>query len=513
MKVGSRMAGRKIGWKIARTDPALASVRYRIDAPIRLLRARGHDVSTVEGMSIETFDTIVFCKSYGTDDQALAGLAKREGKTVVFDLCDNHFYNPHSLPRYEKARHDLKAMMALADTVTCTTSALADVIRYETGGAVRPCLVEDLPEHSPTSRAQRPDQGVKLLWFGSHGSPNAPSGMEDLLTIREPLETFARQNEVELVVCSNSRDKFTALIEPMALHTAYVEWSLKKQTTLIDKTHAVLIPVTINPFTGCKSNNRLTLALGAGVPTLATGIASYLEFAAFCRLDSWELGLNRLAHSYDVEKSRALHGRDYIIRNWNENRIANQWEQALEISGKPRHRFAVNMTEDTTCQGHLDIGTGPVITGWVRCRAMPGKALTVVVENDGGEIVRDVANLHRPDLESMGMPGANCGFRIEIPHIHLNGRGRGPIRFRVLERDWLIGQIAPAGSETEMSGAITPFANETQSTVQDKGEQARLYDEVKRASRSLDDIRRLLARSVLGVTSANTGAPLEKDQT
>ena len=53
----------------------------------------------------------------------------------------------------------------------------------------------------------------------------------------------------------------------------------------------MVVPISPNPFTRCKSANRPALALAAGVPVVADAIPSYRELAPYLTLDDWAGGL------------------------------------------------------------------------------------------------------------------------------------------------------------------------------------------------------------------------------
>ena len=252
---------------------------------------------------------------------------------MIFDLCDNHFYNPSGLPRYERARREMLAMIKQADRVTCSTAPLAAAIAEVTGGQVAPTVISDIAERvelEPLSEERAPP--FNLLWFGSHGSPNAPSGMADLLIIRDQLERMAKGAALQLIVCSDSRAKFDEIVAPFDLPTRFVEWSIDRQQSELARADVVVLPLTINPFTACKTHNRLSSALYSGRPVVATAIDSYREFAAFCTLDDWDGGLRRCLEDPVGEAARAASAKPYIDKRYSEGAIAPLWEDALDLT-------------------------------------------------------------------------------------------------------------------------------------------------------------------------------------
>ncbi|OYX35506.1 MAG: hypothetical protein B7Y99_03070 [Caulobacterales bacterium 32-69-10] len=427
----------RVGWVTAVEDRRIASFRYRVEAPAAGLRARGHKVELLDPALADSYDVIVFSKAYSAEHRALAKSVKRRGGRVVFDICDNHFYNPFDLPKYRRARDDINEMMSLADRVICSTSTLAGVVREEMGGGVEPMVVGDVVERYRVRTAPPTAEGpLRLTWFGSHGSPNAPSGMSDLLLIRKELEALAAHHPVELTVCSNSREKFEQIVEPMRVPSRYVEWSLESFPDLLAQTDAAILPMTINPFTACKTHNRLTTALYAGVPVVASGIESYREFDRYCTLDDWTGGLEAIVLNRDEEGQRALRSREHIDERWTTEALSAQWEAALALPlSMPAPASRLN---GLRLQGRLDAVARRSVTGWVRAPLKPDLQLQVVLECDGEPVAMTLASAPRPDLQKAGV-ASDCGFALPLPP-RLVGAAISRLTVRVLESGWVVGE-------------------------------------------------------------------------
>ncbi len=517
------MGALKIGWKGSVNDRRVASFRYRVEAPAEALKARGHSVELFKPANEDQYQVAVFSKAYSDDDRRAAERIASRGGRVVFDICDNHFYNPFELPRYERARAEILEMMSIANQVTCTTEALASIITEETGGRVKPVVIGDATERlrSRRRRARPAKAPLNLLWFGSHGSPNAPCGMTDLLLIREELETLASRIPARLVVCSNSAAKFDEHIAPMRLPTAYVEWSEEAHAKVLTHADAVLIPVTRNPFTDCKSHNRLTSAIRSGLPAIATGIQSYLEFEPFCSLDDWSEGLAALVENYDGETARAMASRTYIEKVWSMSALTPRWEEALDLSKGDAHKARrtqrrARKAMPDAFQGRLDAVASGNLTGWVRNPLAADQPLDVVLECDGEIVANAVANLPRPDLRAVGIASSDCGF--SIPLRSLKVMDRQSLRIMVSGSDYLVGEnpilIDPTSGSA--SGLVAPTAVQLPSpdVIADRGQSVRLPVETAIAAqehlqRNLEavealtrDLRRLLARSVIATADS-----------
>jgi hypothetical protein len=517
------MGALKIGWKGSVNDRRVASFRYRVEAPAEALKARGHSVELFKPANEDQYQVAVFSKAYSEDDRRAAERIASRGGRVVFDICDNHFYNPFELPRYERARAEILEMMSIANQVTCTTEALASIITEETGGRVRPVVIGDATERLRTRRRRaRPARSsLNLLWFGSHGSPNAPCGMTDLLLIREELEALASRIPARLVVCSNSAAKFDEHIAPMRLPTAYVEWSEEAHAKVLTHADAVLIPVTRNPFTDCKSHNRLTSAIRSGLPAIATGIQSYLEFEPYCSLDDWSEGLAALVDNYDGETARAMASRTYIEKVWSMSALTPRWEEALDLSKVDAHKARriqrrARKAEPEIFQGRLDAIAAGNLTGWARNPMHPDQPVEVVLECDGEIVANALANLPRPDLGLVGLVSSDCGFSIPLGPLKATDRQR--LRVLVSGCDFLVGEnpilIDPASGSAP--GLVAPPAAPWPSPdlFAERGQAVRLPVEAAIAAqehlqRNLEavealtrDLRRLLARSVIATADS-----------
>ena len=66
-------------------------------------------------------------------------------------------------------------------------------------------------------------------------------------------------------------------------------------------------------------------------------------------------------------------------------------------------------------QGYLDIADGGVLEGWVRDLDNLGRAVGIEVVVDGVAVGRSVANVHRRDLEELGVGTGRHGYRVVAP--------------------------------------------------------------------------------------------------
>jgi hypothetical protein len=331
-----------LGWKPKFRDTKVASVRFRCLNPIAELQRRGFPVELFDQTRLPQYSGVIFSKLYDEENYNLARTLKERGKAVLFDLCDNHFYNPYRLEAFDRVREQLLRMLAIADSIVASTPALAEVLIKEAGLASTPVVIGDAIEENasvygekkswfrfPGKRRIRRKGVANLLWFGVHGGANAPYGMLDILTQKDFLVDLNTTYALQLVVVSDSREKFKQYIEPLPLRTLYIEWGVMALSEILRESDVSIIPISRNPFTLCKTNNRLATALFAGVPTVADEIPSYRDLAPYCVLNDWERGLRLYLNNQSAGREQAQSARSYIQERYTIRQIGDAWAKHL----------------------------------------------------------------------------------------------------------------------------------------------------------------------------------------
>ena len=327
-----------LAFKARAPDPTIASYRYRVLEPIAFLKARGHAAEEFKEARLDRYRTVVFSKAYGDQDRELARRLKAAGKRVVLDLCDDHFYNPAGLAKYREADASLRDMIGLCDKVICSTRVLARAVQANARMPVTLAVAPDAYEQAGAVAGPptRLDQPAQLLWFGRHGSPNAPAGMADLLLVRDALVQAQAQRRFEVVICSDSAERFTEVAPELGVPTRFVAWTPASFAEELGRADSVLIPLSDNPFVAAKTHNRLTLALSAGVPVVTDHHDSYDEFAPFCFIGDWGAGLEAVLLRPEAARARAAEARPYLEAHWSPQAVAPLWEAALDLPPGPR---------------------------------------------------------------------------------------------------------------------------------------------------------------------------------
>lgn len=339
-----------IGWWCRPHKLSVAGIRIRAHLVMRELRRQGHAVDWFDPESAARFRAVVLHKQYDPATRALAERLQRAGTRVIFDLCDNHFYNPKALPEWEQRAQDLRKMAQLADAVVVPTATLAEIVAQECTLKSPPVVIPDafdkladvpvplkdrIRQALPSRllmrrvRASREQGRLPLLWFGNHGNPYADGGMLDLLGIRGQLESLALRLPLHLTVLSNSREKFEANFHGWSFPVVYGAWSAQ-HFAAVARLHAIaLIPAQDNPFTRVKSENRVVTAFAHGLAVVADPIPSYRAFADHLCFGDWARSIERYASDGALRLRHVEAGRQKSLELCGIEPIAGQWLQVI----------------------------------------------------------------------------------------------------------------------------------------------------------------------------------------
>jgi hypothetical protein len=306
----------------------------------------GHDVEVVTAPSeADSCRILVLSKRY--DDEALthARRLRQQGGVVVLDLCDNHLDAAHEDVTSVDRRRRLTRMLLEVDHLVVSTPALAEIVTSRTAysgpitvigdpvediclGRVRPGwravagAVRLEPLRARLLSRRRAGTGSRVLWFGAHGVSYADGGMLDIGPL---LRRCAGDHRLSLTVVSNNWWKFVRFVRGIGVPTTYFEWNPRSFEALVRAHDLCVIPIKVNPFTMCKSNNRPATALWHGVPVVADAIPSYEELRSFTMLNRWEEGIRTYLEHPEVAAEHVRAGRDYLKARYGIDAITRQW--------------------------------------------------------------------------------------------------------------------------------------------------------------------------------------------
>ena len=329
-------------------DPDVASTRIRCLQVLQGLAREGADAALSDG-SGSAPDALVLAKRYDADTlQRARAWREQAGTRIVLDLCDNHFYYKDASPFWVDRAKQLRAAARAVDHVVVASDALGDVVRAQCGDNVAVTTIPDALDVGPPARRprwrerwevwawqrflrrQRVDAGRRLLWFGNHGSPYADGGLQDLHRIADALSRHHRDEPLALTVVSNSREAFDRLMMGWPVPTHYLPWSTLAFSAALRASAVALIPAQRNPFTLCKTNNRLATAFTNGLAVAADSLPAYEEFADLAVLDDWDAGLGRLMRDAAERQRRVAAARERLQQRYSLQMTCRRWIQLFD---------------------------------------------------------------------------------------------------------------------------------------------------------------------------------------
>lgn len=136
----------QVGWCVSSLSANLASVRYRALIPMFALDRLGHRSVVFTHAApppLHELDAVVFVKHFQPECYRIAQEARRMGKAVVLDLCDNIFIEAYGKQKRTRPADMFLSMATQADAIVVTTEPLADVVRRQVGDALPVVVVPD----------------------------------------------------------------------------------------------------------------------------------------------------------------------------------------------------------------------------------------------------------------------------------------------------------------------------------------------------------------------------------
>ncbi len=326
----------KVAWKPV-GGVNTASSRLRAYLPCQYLRENGWDCEIYKPEHKGKYDIVVFQKCYAEEDIVLVKELKKDGTITVFDLCDNHFYNPTGSPVLAARAERLREVIEQSDTITVSTAEIGKLIPGRKITVIDDTVDTVTYDALKMARLQWRTRAKKffnpvfdIVWFGTAGSETPRFGMVDLTRITGGLERLNKRLPVRLTVISNSREAYAKYLTGFAFPTRYYEWQRDTFPYLFSVQDVCIIPIDANPFTICKTSNRLITALQLGLPVVADRIPSYEAFAGCTKTGEWEENLYQYARHKSERKKDVKNGQRFIQSRFSKEVIAAQWIDFLK---------------------------------------------------------------------------------------------------------------------------------------------------------------------------------------
>lgn len=311
------------------------SSRLRCFLPCQYLRNRGWSCELFNPKNIDRYQLVVFQKTYDEENIALAKSLKSRGVKTVFDLCDNLFVYPDTTDS-QRAKL-LNKMIDVVDVVSVSTPEVEKLIQSKKTRVIDDAIDEPQINSLINFCFERKDyfnnsaeKQFKVVWYGSAGLENPPYGLVDLPRVLPFLEQLHSKLPVSLTVISSSETLFKKYVNGVSFPVKYYNWKKTIFQYLFKQHDVCIIPININPFTICKSNNRLILSLLLGVPVIADKIPSYEEFREFMLFSDWQNSLYTYATNQELRDRHITQAKEYISRKYNKDRVISQWSSLFQ---------------------------------------------------------------------------------------------------------------------------------------------------------------------------------------
>ncbi|MEC4892813.1 MAG: hypothetical protein SAL07_05270 [Oscillatoria sp. PMC 1051.18] len=335
-----------IAWKPFDAKLNAASTRLRVLLPCQYLQEAGWNCEIYNPEKADEYDLVIFQKTCTKEDITLAKKLRKKKIKVVYDLCDNNFYNPYDLQKYSQKAAGSKSMIERANAVTVSTPELQKLIAHpqcividDTIDYVQRNWLKEIPYKLKKWQEKWQDKSFRVVWFGnskleivykSLGLSEAPSGMVSITKVTPALEELNKRIPVKLTVISNSEELFQEHTQNLSFPTKYYPWQMSTFPLLFCQNDVCIIPIDLNPFTICKTNNRLVTSLSLGLPVVADKIPSYEEFKDFVLFGDWEKNLYRYATNKKLRARHVKEGKEYIKNNYTKKRVVEQWSKMFK---------------------------------------------------------------------------------------------------------------------------------------------------------------------------------------
>jgi hypothetical protein len=321
----------KVGWIPSSADPRIASARLRCQLPVRYLREARWQAEVFDASRRDEYGVVVFQKAYDDASLSMARSLRRGGTITVFDLCDNHFHNPDGLPELAERARRLARMLDTVDAVSVSSAPLRELVADRDPPVIDDALDEfTIPRAAPpVLRAAhdlfRLSRRVHVVWYGNAGTDSPAFGLVHLPRIVPALNELHRSRPLDLTVISNSKERYERALADARFPSRYVEWAWKTFPRSFTQHDFCVIPIEVNPFTICKTANRVALSLRLGVPVIADPIPSFEPFAGAMLVDAWPESMRRYAFDAELRRRHVDDGRAVIDALYTPERVVAQW--------------------------------------------------------------------------------------------------------------------------------------------------------------------------------------------
>lgn len=256
----------------------MASYRYRTLIPAQQLGAKINDPEA---------DTLIFGKP---NHVGIVKEAKKRGKRVIVDFCDDHFDHPNLGPIYRQ-------ILDLSDLTICPTAVMRDRI-----SEIKKCEIALVPDPYEMPELEPHANGENLIWFGHN------TGLNQVLK--------------KLTYLKN----LTVVTGPK-IGEGMIQWTPENLDREMRKANISVLPTTKDQH--YKSPNRLINSIRMGLFPVCDHHPSYKEFSKFIYMGETPTGV-KWAREFASELNDMVKvGQEYIRNRYSPEAIGRKWDEAL----------------------------------------------------------------------------------------------------------------------------------------------------------------------------------------
>lgn len=174
-----------------------------------------------------------------------------------------------------------------------------------------------------------------IVWFGNSGSKYGDFGIANLRIVETGLRAAAKIAPIRLLVISDDAEKFKAVTRDFPCPCFFLPWSRKLALDEIARADLCIVPNSRDRFSLGKSANRIVLALGVGVPVVASWVPAAEPLRPFVTFDDWEGGIVDILQCPKAAHAKAKAAQDFIRAHYSPDILAERWRERLAQAPPP----------------------------------------------------------------------------------------------------------------------------------------------------------------------------------
>lgn len=278
-------------------------------------------IETTLGYSLNA-NVLFFQKKVTRENLWQARIAKALGRSVIYDVDDLGDALWYWVPKPYFHR-----MLRIADAITTCSEAQLQYLKSEykseydvdKTSVILPAI--DYFPYQPIKQKERPDDRLKLAWFGNSSNLNM---------FKKYLDVINKIPNIDITIIS---DKYgMPEIEKKYPYIKYIQWSLCDIISSIKESDITVLTHDGSREDLAKGNNKMIASITWGVPAIVSRTPEYertareagIEYAVFSNENDLPEVLERL-RTYDAREKYLKSSQPIIWEKYSPNAIAKQY--------------------------------------------------------------------------------------------------------------------------------------------------------------------------------------------